>query len=497
MTVLFRNATWSGAATAVRAVSGLINALLAIRLLGAEAYGHVATALSVFVFFLFLTSNIFTVLVSRIMGLDGDDQRCSKTNELERSTFYAAAAMLAIASIVLLIAATLLIVGFTSWMGLLNMSGGGIFVGFGTALLAMGLLTAIQIVVAFRSAVIESVGRLDAAMKGQLGGPLAVLGILAVMLALDFHLEPAQYAGVLCLGAIVDLCLLGLIKRRVAPFPIHIRPGRLQWAPMTALVKSGGMLQAASLMNLFLEPLNKVLLNYFSGAQVVTTYDLAMKIIWGIYSLFAAPMRVFLQLSGQKGPVLGRTYSRTIALVGVPVLAAHVVSAIILSWLAHFWMAVDPRPLMIFFLFATLSNLGMIYIAPLYISLIGRGDMGFILRCQTILAGTNLAVSFALVPILGLIGAAFGLLCATIYNVVSIYRRHSRIWGAPEGLVGALTAIGKRYALTVVLLAGAILLGLQVPVDPIVQIGVLGAVAAIMMREPLVQVLVKRVVRRK
>lgn len=63
MATLFRNATWSGAAAAFRAASGLINALLAIRLLGVENYGHVATALSLFVLYLSLNSTVFTVLV--------------------------------------------------------------------------------------------------------------------------------------------------------------------------------------------------------------------------------------------------------------------------------------------------------------------------------------------------------------------------------------------------------------------------------------------------
>lgn len=497
MTVLLRNATWSGGATAVRAVSGLVNALLAVRLLGVEAYGQVATALSIFVLYLSLNSSVFTVLVSRVMALDGDDLPGRGAAEAERSSLYAAAAAFATASIVLLTAAILVLIEFAPRWGMFGTSGDALGGEVSTALFAMGLLTACQIVVAFHSAVIESVGRLDAAMKGQLGGPLTVLAILAVMFAMDIHIESAHYVAVLCTGAILDLCLVSLIKRRVAPLSMRVRHGGRRWASMTALVKSGGMLQAASLMSVFLEPLNKVLLNYFSGPQVVTTYDLAMKIIWGIQSLFGAAMRVFLQLSGQKGPVIGRAYSRTIALVGVPVLAFHTVGAIFLSWVAHHWMAVDPRPLMAFFAFATLSNLGMIYITPLYVSLIGRGDIGFLLRSQAILASTNVAVSLALVPSFGLIGAAFGLLCATVYNVVAIYRRHSRITGAPEGIDATLTTIAKRYALTIALFAAAIVIGLQDPAGPLLQLGILGALGAIMMREPLVWMLVERVGRRR
>ena len=69
MATLFRNAGWSGMAAAFRAASGLFNALLAVRLLGVENYGHIATILSLFVLYLSLNSSIFTALVVKLMSL--------------------------------------------------------------------------------------------------------------------------------------------------------------------------------------------------------------------------------------------------------------------------------------------------------------------------------------------------------------------------------------------------------------------------------------------
>jgi O-antigen/teichoic acid export membrane protein len=490
MTALLRNATWSGAATAVRAASGLANALLAVRLLGAEGYGHVATMLSLFVLYLSLNSSVFTILVSRLMAPDasGGDGR---------PVLLAAASQFAVISMLLLAVATIAL-GQLAAAVLRGGDSGGVFDGDrGRAILAMGMLTGFQIAVALHSAIIESAGRLDVAMKAQLAGPVVVLATLAASLAAGVRVSASGYVVALCLGAIADLSLLRLVKRSVSPARVPLRPSRESWRRLLELLRSGGLLQAASLMNLFLEPLNKMLLNFFAGAHAVTAYDLAMKVIWGIQSLFGAAMRVFLHLSGENGALVARAFSRAIALVGVPVIACHAAGAIFLGWVAHHWMAIDATLLMAFFAIATVSNLGMIYIAPLYINLIGRGDLGFVFRSQAILAVTNLVVSLALIPPFGLIGAAFGLLCATLYNVVAIYLRHRKVAGALEGIGGTVSAIAKRYALTVLLFAAAIFLGMEGPASLPLQSGMLVVLGAIVMREPLVWTLWERVGRRR
>ena len=128
--------------------------------------------------------------------------------------------------------------------------------------------------------------------------------------------------------------------------------------------------------------------------------------------------------------------------------------------------------------------------APLYISLIGRGDLHFIFRSQTILAITNIIVSLTLIPYLVLIGAAFGLLSATIYNVVAIYVRCKD--GTFDGLSDTLRGRGLRYALAVLLFAAAILLGVKGEESFIGLLGVLLGLAVIMVREPMVGALMER-----
>ena len=482
MPTLFRNASWSGTTAAFRATSGLINALLAIRLLGVVDYGHVATVLSLFVLYLSLNTSIFTALVVKLMAPAVAE---------EKQTAMLASSIFSALSIVVLVFVTLLLREFAP--RLMSIEPGNVLeVEIRRVILLMGVLTAIQIAVALHSALIESSGRLDLAMKWQLIGPTVVLILLAIIFFAHITLTASGFVAALCAGALTDLCLLWFVKRKVMPARLSFWPTRKHLEGLVHLLKSGGVLQATSLMGMFLEPLNKLLLNHFVGAAAVTIYDLAMKVIWGIQYLFGAAMRVFLHLGSQNEEAVGPTFSRVLALVGVPVLILHAIGALFLSWVAHHWLAIDAAQLMIFYAIATLSNLGMIYITPLYISLIGRGDLYFIFRSQTILAITNVVVTLTLVPFFGLIGAAFGLLAATIYNVSAIFARCKANSNTLDGLGNILRGQRLRYLLTAVLFAAAILLGIKGGGSYIGLLLVLLGLAAITVREPMLGTVLER-----
>ncbi len=488
MISLVRNATWSGLSAAIRATTGLFIALLAVRLLGAEHYGRMSTLLSLFVLFLSLNSSVFTVLVTRLMRTEVVE--CEK----EHADVLSASTILALASIVVLNSLVLLIYAYVPNIFSFSANGNLFLLDIQRAFLAMGLLTSLQIMTALYSAVIESLGRLDLAMKWLLIGPLFVMTTLFFLLVLHVPITVLSYVAILCCGALIDLSMLVLVRRKLLPTPISLMLPRKQWWQMWSLLKSGATLQAASLMTLFLEPMNKFLLNHFAGSLAVTAYDLAMKIIWGIQSLFGAAMRVFLHLSGEQGQVVGRAFSRVFTLILVPVLAAHVLAAVFLTWVIHYWVTIgDMHLFMLFFGIATLSNLGMIYVTPMYISLISRGDFHFIFRSQAIVAVTNVIGSVALIPIFGLPGAAFGLLCATVYNVAAIYLRHERTVGQSGGLLPIFKNSVGRYALTFFLLIVAILIGGMSDVGGTSQLLILFFTAYLIKGEEIVSMMLHRI----
>jgi O-antigen/teichoic acid export membrane protein len=217
-----------------------------------------------------------------------------------------------------------------------------------------------------------------------------------------------------------------------------------------------------------------------------------MKVIWGIQGLFGAAMRVFLHLAHQDGATVGRTYTRVISLIAVPALIMHTFGAILLSWVAHRWVHIEASQLMIFYAIATLSNLGMIFVTPLYTSLIGRGDLVFILRSQVTLVLTNIVASTLFIPQMGLVGAAFGLLTACLYNVVAVYKRHVSLCGAPVGLLDSIRNQSWRISLIAGLFLLAISLGTADAANAPGMTVILIIIAVSLVREPLTTELARR-----
>ena len=473
----FRNATWSGLAAGIRAVTGLLSALLAIRLLGVGDYGHVATWLSLFVLYLSLNSSAFTMLVVKLVAVGSDG------HPFDREGATAAAMRFCLWSLSLLLPMTI----FLSVYAIrLPLSGETLPKTFDDVILLMGLLTAIQIFVALQAAVIEGAGRLDLATKWQLAGPLVVAAGLSYGFVVGSALSAEAYLALLCGGVVVDLVLLWSIRRSLG-LPLSISTpiaenssGVLSW------LRSGGLLQATTLLNLFLEPVNKFLLNHFAGSAAVAIYDLAMKVVWGIQHLVGAAMRVFLHIGSQDRAAVGRAFAKAIALLGVPVVAMHAAGALFLFWAGRYWMTIDTTELMIFFGIATISNLGMIFITPLYLSLIGRNELLFIFRTQAVLALVNVLVSSAAIPFIGLIGAAFGLLVATALNAVTIYvrcRLEADVFSDPEV---PISRAKSRVVIAIALLAATIVWATAGGGQPLVLLAIIAGFCAMMAGEPLV-----------
>ena len=435
MSINFNNASWSGLVTGLRAFLGLANALLAVRLVGVEAYGHLITVLSVFVIYVSLNTNLYTIVVVKLTSYAGLEQQSERSEILMAVTF--------------LTGSSLLVLGITTALIYWQSPD---FLRFGGStkdglLLLMAAVCGLQILTALQGALVEASGRLDLTMKAQLTGPAALLAILTAMVLLNRPLTGKAYLEILCVSAVLDLGVIWLIRR--------LKAGPIRWQKigpktikqLSALVGAGSPLQATALMNLFLDPLNRILLGYFNEAASVTIYDLAMKIIWGIQSLFTSAMRVFLHFNNLSDSRINQAYIHVITLIVVPTLIVHTAGAAFLYCVANWWVTIDLQSLLLFYSLATLSNLGMIFITPLYIRLINRQDLGFIVKSQTILAFTNTAISIVTIPLFGLFGAALGLLIATLYNVPAIYRRYQR-------QVAPLDGLTKLLAPTLILRAG-------------------------------------------
>lgn len=482
----FRNATWGGAATAIRAASGLLTALLTVRLLGPVQYGHLATALSLFVLYLAMNSAILIALVAKLMTLTAPDSRG------DRQGLITAAATFCILSIAVLGLLTPFL--FTAVPSALSLPDSDKVAGenLDLAIALMGGVTAIQIVAAFNAALIESSGRLDVAMKWQLTSPIAIALTLTSFFIAGVSVSGQIYVGILLAGATFELLLLWRVRRALMPLRVSLNGIPVAAGYLKSLLKSGSALQFAALTNLFLEPFNKFVLNYFVGPVAVTSYDLAMKVIWGIQGVFGAAMRVFLHMSGHKNEVVGSAYIRTLAAIGISVLAFHIAGVVFLSLVAQFWVSVRQDELIVFFGVATLSNLAMIFITPLYMGLVGRDDTGFLIRAHLTNAVSNVVCSLVLIPVLGLVGAAAGLFLATMYNTMMIWRRYKVRAGSIIGMAGLVRDKWKTMGLMWVLFGAALLGGVQGNVALIYPVSIMAGVFLLVATEPIVAELVRR-----
>jgi O-antigen/teichoic acid export membrane protein len=411
-----RNGGWHGAMALVKTILALLTSLLALRILGAVNYGYLVTWMSLFLVYLSLNSNAFTVLVVRLIDASQEGMQDKYTAAIN------SAASFGVVSILVLFILTLIAAVYFDGKSSNDIPLPDHFI---EIVLAMGLLTTIQIWVSLQAAVIEGGGRLDLASRAQLLGPVIIFILLAINLLCNSGMGMPGYLITLCLGASVDAFALVLIRRKLKFYIFNTFPTMTSILELFHMVRAAGLLQAASLLNIFLEPINKFLLIGYGGASLVTAYDLAMKILYGVQHLFASVMRVFLHMGTQSRLDFGRTYSKVLVLFGGPVVIAHVAGLIFTFVVARYWVDIETNELVLFFSIASISNLGMILITPLYVGLIARNEFLIIFKMHLLLASVNVLFSYLLIPMWGLIGAAAGLLFATGMNIYYIFSKCS------------------------------------------------------------------------
>jgi O-antigen/teichoic acid export membrane protein len=442
---LFRNVSWGGGAAAVRLVFGLCSLFLSIRLVGSEAYGYLTLMLAVCAFYVALVNSVHTIAVTFAV-----ERRKSSKSEMQLLHLFSAVWMTTLISVALLnLTAVILEAEFVL---------GFIYRGDDPALLRnldqlvhlVVVLTSCQLVIGGGIAVIEGLGRFDLAARVQMIGPPAVFVLLLTGFLMDGRTSLLYVGSCYLAGAVLEMIIATGLRWRVG-FRRALWPSTKSLSMLSELLRNGLLLQGASLVNIFFDPFNKFLLNYFVGPNSVTAYDVATKIVSGIRGLFSGAFRVFLQLADKLGSNGGEDYRKVLRYGIVPALTMHGVGAVLLSLVSHFWLGGEVKGLLLFYFLLLPASLGIIFAAPLYAALIGIRDLAFIFRMHVNLAVLNIAASTLLIPLFGLYGAGVGLMLTTAYNAVAEYKRYIRRIGAIKGLGSLATELRTRFALAAVL----------------------------------------------
>ncbi len=456
MSTLFKNASWGGAVAAVRLLFGMTNLFLAIKLIGAVSYGYIALIISAITFYVALINSVHTIAVTHAVDFK------QQTNSEEKLTvLFSAVWMFTIFGILLIV--------FAAWAFGSNFIHAFVYWGddaqiathLRSALLPMLLIAVFQIVTAGNVAVIESLGRFDVAARAQGVGPIIIFSFLTFFYLKFNSLNLKQVIEILALGAAMD-CVLTTYFRFKIGYLTALIPKIDAILQLPSLFKQGLALQGSRLINVFFDPFNKFLLNFYIGPSSVSTYEIAMKITFGIQGLFGGAFRTFLQLTNKMRADGGVDYLKSIHFGLVPALLLHGFGGILIVMITHFWLQDTITSLPLLYLLLIPASMTIIFIAPIYFSLIGIRDLSFIFRMNLNLAVINVIGSLIFIPIIGVFGAAIGFTVAILYNAYMEYMRYIFMIGEMPMLRSKIKSIINRLIVSTLLIIIAILIGMFV-----------------------------------
>lgn len=418
MPSLFKNASWGGVSAAIRLVFGMANLFLAIKLAGVIPYGYLTLILSISAFYVAVINSVHTIAVTHAADLR------DKPNSVEALNLLFSAVWLFTLLSVVVICITTYFTGshflhaFVYWGANLNTKST-----LDTLLTVVLAIVVLQILSAGNVAVIESLSRFDLAARVQMFGPVLIF-ILLISGYFQFKTTNiVQVAQILALGGFLDFILTSIIRFKMG-YLIAFIPNSRVISLFPTLFSQGLALQGSRLVNIFFDPFNKFLLNMYVGPASVSTYEIAMKIIFGIQGLFGGAFRTFLQLTNKMSTDGGADYLKSLRFGLVPALLIHGIGGIFVVVISHFWLSGEMSSLPLFYLLLIPASMTIIFIAPIYYALIGVRDLNFIFKMNLNLAVMNFIGSLILIPIMGIYGAAIGFTAAILYNAHLEYRRY-------------------------------------------------------------------------
>lgn len=416
----FNNSFWGAISAILRMSLSVFTTIIAIQLLGDEAYGYVVVINTVTVLWLILNNGFYTVLVRRIVYVYVEDT--SKIYEF-----------ISLGLIYTIISASLLVlVGLLVEEDLLQL----LFHGSNRDILKSDLLIAyeyavliivVRLFVLYSLSLFEGVGKFSTAAKIQLLSPLL------------------QFFGLLLMPSLspggLTIKILFLIYLASATFELMVTVVLLlirEWPKRTkgfvatemvrqflVLVGESVKLQVSNILSMFVDPLNKLLINHFIGVSQVTSYELVVKIVMAVRGVFSATFRAFLQLAPNKG-IAANQYKKVLGYIFIPSIILYMIVLLLFVTMVN-GKVLNVSTSSIYLMFIVLiPSIVIVLVAPLYSLLIGFGEFKYILILHARLAIINSVFTLALVPLVGIIGAGVGLSIATIYNGYSVFNRFTK-----------------------------------------------------------------------
>lgn len=419
------------AAALSRSATAFAFSLIAVSALGAGSFGYFSVVWAFAAATLGFMGGFNTALIAKLVEMRGSTRSDALRLTNGVGVLFSAAALLVALG------------GLAIWRG-------GVHVRLPVEIYAgTGLMLGFQLVSSFGCAALEGFGRLRAAVLLPLIGVTINMLILLLLRALGHPLELPRFLAVCATGLAVETLVTLCVAWRMGV----LRPQMgASWSGVHRLLASGTVLQASGLVGFLLDPLSKAALLSWLGPAAVALFDLAMKIGWGLHSAFTAYTRLFLQIAPGDHAARIESFAASAKHVWTTSLLC---ASLILIWCSPLLANVTgakPALAASVLLLALLAVLTMVWAAPPYVSLIGLGAYGFVLRNQLLLAAGNAIGAFGLVPLLGITGILWGLLAAALANAVLLWREIRRRVVAFEGFAALCAHRVGRMSLCAALL---------------------------------------------
>jgi O-antigen/teichoic acid export membrane protein len=272
----------------------------------------------------------------------------------------------------------------------------------------IGCLSIYVFVVQIFGSALSGLGRMDLANYIQTFGGMVQLVIAGLLLLAGFGIRSLLFGSIASYLVIHALTLISI--RRIDPLHFF-RFENISVQYGLRLIRFGGNVFAGSLLNMMLNPFNKLFLSRYAGVALVPVYEIVFNGSMQVRALIEASLRSI-------APEISRTsanmtiytknriallYRQTVRLIvsfGVPVYTILLVLAPILLklWLGARFVEAMPAAFRIMLVGTFVSLIGV----PAYYTLLGLGCVRHIFRSHMIQSLTNVLAILAVMVFLPL-----------------------------------------------------------------------------------------------
>lgn len=295
----------------------------------------------------------------------------------------------------------------------------------------IGILSVYVFMVQALNAVLSGLGRMDLANYIQLIGRFMLVFIAAVLLFGGRGIES------LLIGNTLSYVFIQIVSfvfiRRIANIRL-LQIRRLDVQMGKRILRFGGAVFSGSLISMFLNPFNKLMLSRYAGVSTVPIYEIAYNGSMQIRALFEAALRALMpeisrisaNITIQVKNRIVQLNSRAMKLIlmfGIPIYGVLAIFAPLLLriWLGGKFTETLPGAFRIMLVGTFLSLLGV----PAYYILMGAGHVQDTLVSYIIQSAVNVAIMscvllFSTVSLVAVVfSTSFGMMVSTLYLILA------------------------------------------------------------------------------